>query len=357
MFRRIIILAGIIGMLLHLLGCGVAPVVTVKVLKPATIHLPSIKKIAIADFQGQNRSGSQIATLTQSMILQTEHYEVMERDKLRRILEEQNLGMSGVVDATTAAEVGKLLGVDALIFGEVATYEVEPDKEMTKMVKERLGTGRYHTVEEKDKKTGKIKKVRKEIYKEEMVPKKYWVRRGTVAINFRVVDVETGRLLAAHSDSKSYDSEKVKQSFWQRMSDKQNLKPEGEILADLSKSICEKFAQMVAPYYSEERRTLESGKGSIQTGVKYAQAGLWPEALEEWKQAVKEMPNEPAPYYNLGLALEIQGDLDRAEKAFQTAVKMEQKKLYMNSLARVRQAKEEQKKLKEQMERKEEESI
>jgi hypothetical protein len=349
MRRRLLVCVGLMGTLGILLSCGVAPVVTVNVLKPASLHLPGIKKIAIADLQGPNRSGTQIATLAQSMIMQTGHFDVMERDKLRRVLEEQNLGMAGIVDASTAAEIGKLLGVQALIFGEVATYEIEPDKEITRMVKQRRGTGKYHDVEEKDKKTGKMKKVKKEITEEVWVPRKRWVRKGTVAINFRVVDVETGRLLAAHSDSKSYDSEKEKTSFLQRYSDKQNLKPEGEILADLSKAICEKFARMVAPYYSEESRKLESGKGSIKVGVKYATAGLWPEAIEAWKQAVLEMPEEPAAYYNLGLGMEIQGDLDRAEALYQAAIKLKQKDLYMKAVAHVRQAREEQKKLQEQL--------
>ena len=340
-------------MVLVFLSCSFPSVVSVRVEKPPAIPLPGIKEIAVADFQGPERSGSQIATLTQSMLMSAQYFDIMERDKLRRVLEEQNLGMSGVVDEATAAQVGKLLGVDALIFGEVTRYRVEPDKEVTKQVKVRVGTGKYEEVEEKDPKTGKVKKVKKEIMKEELVDKKHWVRQGTVAINFRVVDVETGRLLAAHSDSKSYDSEKDRTLFQIITDKRESLKPQGEILADLSNDICQRFSRMIAPYYVTEKRTIESGKESIKEGTKYAESGLWPEATEAWKRACVEMPQEPAAFYNLGLAYEVQGMLDDAEMAYQSAVRLKQKRLYMDAIARIRKSREEQEELKKLLEERE----
>ncbi len=331
-----------------LLACSSASVVNMNMMKPATLDLPGVKEIAIADFQGQDRSGSQIATLVQSMLMEVQHYGILERDKLRRVLEEQNLGMSGVVDDATAAQVGQLLGVDALVFGEVTTYEVEPDKRITRQVKERRGTGKFHWVEQKDRKTGKTKKVKKEIMEEVYVPKTHWVRKGTVAINFRVVDVETGRLLAAHSDSRSYDSDKER-SFGSARENQASLKPEGQILADLSRNICREFTKMISPYEVTEQRVLEPGKGNILVGVKYAETGLWPEAMEAWEQAIRETPDEPAAYYNMGLAYELDGMLDDAEKMYQKAVSLKQKTLYMEAVARIRKIREEQDRLQKQL--------
>ena len=351
MLKRYFPAVSIFTLFILFLSCSGPSMVAVKVQKPAAIHLPGIRKIAVVDFVGEDRSGSQIATLTQSLLMGTQFYEILERDKLKRVLEEQNLAMAGVVDDATAAEVGRLLGVDAMIFGEVTMYDVD-DIQKEKMVKERVGTGRYQTVEKKDKKTGKIKKERKEIYKELMVPKKYWVRTGDVAINFRVVAVETGVLLAAHSDSKSYDSEKHI-SFLQALTDTRNLKPKGEILSELSQEICKKFVQMIAPYYLTENRTIESGGGNIGIGAKYAESGLWPEAMEAWQQALMELPEEPAVYYDLGLGFEVAGELDKAEKMYSRAVKMKQKKLYMSAINRIRKAKKEHAKLKKQLMEKE----
>lgn len=46
-------------------------------------------------------------------------FKLFERSQLEKILEEQKLGMSGVLDASTAAEIGKGIGVDAIVLGTV----------------------------------------------------------------------------------------------------------------------------------------------------------------------------------------------------------------------------------------------
>ncbi|NJK71883.1 MAG: penicillin-binding protein activator LpoB, partial [Synechococcaceae cyanobacterium SM2_3_60] len=51
-------------------------------------------------------------------------YSVIERSRLDAILREQNLGMSERVDASTAAQVGRILGVDAVIIGSVTQFDV-----------------------------------------------------------------------------------------------------------------------------------------------------------------------------------------------------------------------------------------
>jgi len=50
-------------------------------------------------------------------------FKVMERAQLEKILEEQKLGMSGVIDASTAAQIGKGIGVDAVVLGSVTRAE------------------------------------------------------------------------------------------------------------------------------------------------------------------------------------------------------------------------------------------
>ncbi len=47
-------------------------------------------------------------------------FEVIERGLLKKILDEQELSMSGLVDEQTAAKVGKMLGVNAIITGAVS---------------------------------------------------------------------------------------------------------------------------------------------------------------------------------------------------------------------------------------------
>ena len=97
------------------LSCASTSSISIKVLKPAAISMPGVHKIAVIDFHGEGRSGSQIATLLQSMLLETGYYEILEREKINRILEEKNMALSGIVDDQTAVQVGSLLGVRGLI--------------------------------------------------------------------------------------------------------------------------------------------------------------------------------------------------------------------------------------------------
>jgi len=46
-------------------------------------------------------------------------FKVIERAQLEKILAEQKLGLSGVIDASTAAQIGKGIGVDGVIYGSL----------------------------------------------------------------------------------------------------------------------------------------------------------------------------------------------------------------------------------------------
>lgn len=52
-------------------------------------------------------------------------YALIERSRIDTVLREQNLGASGRLDAGTAAEIGKILGVDAVIIGAVTRMDAQ----------------------------------------------------------------------------------------------------------------------------------------------------------------------------------------------------------------------------------------
>ncbi len=79
-----------------------------------------------------------------TLLVQSGMFEVVERAKLRTILTEQGLSMSGLVDSEKSSiKVGKLLGVDYLISGSIVSYDqrtasfkgynVETEKVITEM--------------------------------------------------------------------------------------------------------------------------------------------------------------------------------------------------------------------------------
>jgi curli biogenesis system outer membrane secretion channel CsgG len=61
-------------------------------------------------------------------LVQSGKYTVIERSRVIDVLKEQDFGASGRVDATTAASIGRILGVEAVIVGSVNQFDVEEKK-------------------------------------------------------------------------------------------------------------------------------------------------------------------------------------------------------------------------------------
>lgn len=66
--------------------------------------------------------GKGVATMLVSQLMQNGTYVLIERTQIERVLNEQNLGQEGRVDASTAAKLGRLLGADAIILGSITQF-------------------------------------------------------------------------------------------------------------------------------------------------------------------------------------------------------------------------------------------
>ncbi len=79
--------------------------------------------IAVLPFQtkglGQDIGEINIVEQMMTTFYNTDRFKLFERTQLEKILEEQKLGMTGIIDASTAAEIGKGIGVDAIVLGSV----------------------------------------------------------------------------------------------------------------------------------------------------------------------------------------------------------------------------------------------
>jgi TolB-like protein len=79
--------------------------------------------VAVLPFENKGASqdlGEIILDKMITALFSQERFRVIERTQLDKILQEQQLALSGVLDASTAAALGKGLGVDAIIMGSVA---------------------------------------------------------------------------------------------------------------------------------------------------------------------------------------------------------------------------------------------
>ena len=91
---------------------------------PAPVKLVGERMaLAVLPFQttGLGKEIGEINVVEQMMttFYNLNRFKLFERTQLEKILEEQKLGMTGVLDASTAAEIGKGIGVDAIVLGSV----------------------------------------------------------------------------------------------------------------------------------------------------------------------------------------------------------------------------------------------
>jgi curli biogenesis system outer membrane secretion channel CsgG len=80
-------------------------------------------KTTVAQIFGSDQDvGKGISDLLVQKLVQDGKYSVIERNALDKILTEQNFSNSDRADATTAAKIGKILGVDCIIIGSITQF-------------------------------------------------------------------------------------------------------------------------------------------------------------------------------------------------------------------------------------------
>ncbi len=80
-------------------------------------------RIAVLDFEAKNvnpETAEAVADIMGTELFNTNRFEVIERQAMTRVLEEQQLQMTGVTDMDKAAEIGKLLNVEKIMIGSVS---------------------------------------------------------------------------------------------------------------------------------------------------------------------------------------------------------------------------------------------
>jgi len=77
--------------------------------------------------QDKTKVGKAVANILVTELVKDGTYKVVERSQLEKVLSEQKMGQSGVLSATEAARLGKLLGVSAVVLGSVTEYNTKSE--------------------------------------------------------------------------------------------------------------------------------------------------------------------------------------------------------------------------------------
>lgn len=100
--------------LLSVISCGSG----VKFITSPNYDYTKLKNIAILPFTGNTDFGSTFADLL-GLNLMEAGFTIITRSEIDKILEEQGMQQSDLMDENQIVKTGKLLGVDAMMFGEI----------------------------------------------------------------------------------------------------------------------------------------------------------------------------------------------------------------------------------------------
>jgi tetratricopeptide (TPR) repeat protein len=114
---------------------------------------------------------------------------VVDRENIDRILEEQRLGLSGVVDEQTAVRVGNLIGAQAVLTGTVIDVREEAGQ-LRRSTKDGFES---YLVQQVNNETGEKFFITK--YKPVRYSEFYQENKVTLSFSYRLVSLETGEVL------------------------------------------------------------------------------------------------------------------------------------------------------------------
>lgn len=159
----------------------------------------AIKRIAIIPFEnksGKGQYGAINETITDEIIsgmLNTpsavEFVEIITRDQLQQVLNEQNLGSSGIINESTAMQVGKVLGVSEIIVGQITQItSAEPVVSSKQYENKRT----IYAKEENYVISALIKECKKEA-------------NAAMSGSYKIIDVKTAKLIKTDSFKEDYN--------------------------------------------------------------------------------------------------------------------------------------------------------
>ncbi len=178
-------------------------------------------RVAVFDFDttGGALVGGTVADLLVAKLVRDGACTVIERKDLTRLMDEQNLGNSDRADAATAARVGRILGVDAIILGAVTRFD-HADRT----------TGHPHSYYGFH--VGSLTKTTHDV-------------KADVAVTARIVSPETAEILSVADGSATIDKKNVKEDAADRYSGAGN--PAADVLNDaLTKAVADMAVQLEA---------------------------------------------------------------------------------------------------------------
>lgn len=291
---------GIFLTIVSILLSGCAQKVGIRALEPAQVdRVANTKKITVTNFYNDRvgLSNKIEANLARFQIDKKNYFTVVGRNDFDKIIREQRLQNSGLVDPKTATEVGQLIGAQAIISGNVGrassqdSYFYErrsrcADKECKKLV--------YYSVRCKKRLVG-------------------------LSAEMRIVDVTKGDIIFADTLSNN--------AVYKHCSDDQRVIPSTEIAAQrLASNMANNFTYKLTPHYKNFNVALledpdldytDAQEELLEFSLQYIEQKRYDKAENLLKKLVDTTGSKSyVPFYNLGVIAEARGKYTEAKEYY-----------------------------------------
>lgn len=293
---------------------------------PAEINLSSYQRIAVGGVSGPE-GPNVVAGLTQAL-LETKRFEVLDRQHLAEVMKEQDLAVSGAVSDDSAVSIGQIIGSAALLVGDVSLHSYDEDVNRSN-----------------EKCSVKGKSVDCVAYTR--------TANAQVAVTFKVLDTETGKVLAAKNLTSSLSDRRKKYDDKPARFDMADA-----WLAKCRTQVVQDFMKVIAPYtHNVGVELLDDGDlPELEMGNNFAKLGRWPDAIAQYGAALERGSKDPEisiksrskALYNLGVGLGYSGSYDEGVNELEKAFAMKPDNLYLMQINRIKKFKEDDVRLAEQ---------
>lgn len=282
---------------------GCSQKVLIKALEPAEIDRATLtKKISVTNFQNDtiglsNKIESKIMS---KRINDKSYFTLISRKDFDKIISEQKIQNSGLVDVSTAVQIGNLIGAEAIISGNV-------------------GRVAYSDTDYYERRTRCLDKKCKSV-------SEYNVRctKRTIGLSadLRMIDIAKGDVIYANTFSKSGE--------WSHCSDDSSALPSVEIVAqNMANIIAEEFTSKLAPRYRyfevdlldrPDTKYTSKDKQLLEVSLEYIKQNRYDKAQKFLIDLIDSTDKKSyVAFYNLGVVKEAQGEYVDAQEYYKMA--------------------------------------
>ena len=173
-----------------------------------------IKRVAIIPFEDKTGKEGIYGALSDIIVDQIitelmgdpdsmEFMEIISRDQLEIVLQEQDLGQAGIVDEQTAADLGKVLGVHEIVTGKITQIICSPEATTSRNEKRNS-----KEVTGKEKYTGSDGKTKeRDVYGQVHAEVTIYARTASASIagSYKIIDAKTAKLKKSDSFKETAD--------------------------------------------------------------------------------------------------------------------------------------------------------